>query len=155
MPVTFEHFTEPSTARYQSATVSHCKLRQRVDLLTLDNALDNEYAIHLLSGKSFPINFSHFNHTNHETCFILGVFKIKLRVETFDRNQLRRSIGITNSPSAGPPLTTAARKHRPPLPAPHRARPGHRAGPGTRAACDPTTHLCIASTQLDLHSKII
>ena len=28
------------------------------DLLTLDNALDNEYASHLLSGKSLPISFS-------------------------------------------------------------------------------------------------
>ena len=30
----------------------------KCDLLTLDNALDNEYASHLLSGKSLPIDFS-------------------------------------------------------------------------------------------------
>ena len=39
----------------------------KCDLLTLDNALDNEYACHLLSGKSLPINFSTWNHTNQNT----------------------------------------------------------------------------------------
>ena len=37
------------------------------DLLTLDNSLDNEYASHLLSGKSLPINFNTWNHTNQST----------------------------------------------------------------------------------------
>ena len=32
----------------------------KVDLVTLDNWLDNEYAQHLLSGRSLPINFSTF-----------------------------------------------------------------------------------------------
>jgi len=32
----------------------------KADLVTLDNALDNEYAQHLLSGKSLPINFNTF-----------------------------------------------------------------------------------------------
>ena len=40
-----------------------CKL----DLLTLDHSLENEYASHLLSGKSLPINFSTWNHTNQST----------------------------------------------------------------------------------------
>lgn len=39
----------------------------KCDLLTLDNALDNEYAEHLLSGKSLPINFASFNHTVHQS----------------------------------------------------------------------------------------
>lgn len=39
----------------------------KCDLLTLDNALENEYASHLLSGKSLPINFSTWNHTNQAT----------------------------------------------------------------------------------------
>ena len=39
----------------------------KCDLLTLDNSLDNEYASHLLSGKSLPINFSTWNHTNQST----------------------------------------------------------------------------------------
>ena len=39
----------------------------KCDLLTLDNALDNEYASHFLSGKSLPINFSTWNHTNQST----------------------------------------------------------------------------------------
>ena len=32
----------------------------KVDLVTLDNSLDSEYAQHLRSGKSLPINFSTF-----------------------------------------------------------------------------------------------
>jgi hypothetical protein len=32
----------------------------KCDLVQLDNSLDNEYAQHLLSGKSLPINFSTF-----------------------------------------------------------------------------------------------
>ena len=36
----------------------------KCDLLTRDNPLDNEYASYLLSGKSFPINFNTWNHTN-------------------------------------------------------------------------------------------
>jgi hypothetical protein len=39
----------------------------KCDLLTLDNALDNEYAALLLSGKSLPINFSSWNHTVQQT----------------------------------------------------------------------------------------
>ena len=39
----------------------------KCDLLTLDNSLDNEYASHLLSGKSLPINFNTWNHTNQST----------------------------------------------------------------------------------------
>ena len=37
------------------------------DLLTLDSRLQNEYASHLLSGKSLPISFGSFNRTNHST----------------------------------------------------------------------------------------
>ena len=36
-------------------------------LLALDNSLDNEYASHLLSGKSLPINSNTWNHTNQST----------------------------------------------------------------------------------------
>ena len=39
----------------------------KMDLLTLDSSLQNEYASHLLSGKTLPINFSSFNHTNQST----------------------------------------------------------------------------------------
>ena len=39
----------------------------KCDLLTLDNSLDNGYASHLLSGKSLPINFDTWNHTNQST----------------------------------------------------------------------------------------
>jgi hypothetical protein len=39
----------------------------KCDLLTLDSSLQNEYASHLLSGKTLPINFSTFNHTNQST----------------------------------------------------------------------------------------
>ena len=37
------------------------------DLSTLDNSLDNEYAYHLLPGKSLPINFATWSHTNQYT----------------------------------------------------------------------------------------
>ena len=39
----------------------------KCDLLTLDNTLDNEYASHLLAGKSLPINFATWSHTNQST----------------------------------------------------------------------------------------
>ena len=39
----------------------------KCDLLTLGNSLENEYASHLLSGKTLPINFSTWNHTNQST----------------------------------------------------------------------------------------
>ena len=39
----------------------------KCDLLTLDNSLDNEHASHLLSGKSLPMNFNSWNHTDQST----------------------------------------------------------------------------------------
>ena len=42
-------------------------IKCKCDLLTLDNALENEYASHMLSGKNIPINFSTWNHTNQAT----------------------------------------------------------------------------------------
>ena len=33
-------------------------IQLKCDVCTLDNALDNEYAQHLLSGKSLPINYN-------------------------------------------------------------------------------------------------
>ena len=42
-------------------------IQVKADLLTLDNSLDNEYASHLLSGKTLPINFSTWNHTSQAT----------------------------------------------------------------------------------------
>ena len=39
----------------------------KMDLLTLDSSLQNEYASHLLSGKTLPINFSCYNPTNQST----------------------------------------------------------------------------------------
>ena len=39
----------------------------KCDLLELDSSLSNEYASHLLSGKSLPINFNTWNHTNQST----------------------------------------------------------------------------------------
>eukprot|EP00972_Heterocapsa_arctica_P035767 5260741-Heterocapsa_arctica.AAC.1 len=39
----------------------------KCDLVTLDSSLENEYASHLLSGKSLPINFSSWNHTVQQT----------------------------------------------------------------------------------------
>jgi len=42
-------------------------IQVKADLLTLDNSLQNEFASHLLSGKSLPLNFSTYNHTNQAT----------------------------------------------------------------------------------------
>ena len=39
----------------------------KVDLLELDSSLPNEYASHLLSSRSLPINFNTWNHTNQPT----------------------------------------------------------------------------------------
>ena len=39
----------------------------KVGLLTLDSSFQNEYASHLLSGKSLPPNFSTWNHSNQAT----------------------------------------------------------------------------------------
>ena len=39
----------------------------KCDLLELDSSLSNEYASHLLSGKSPPVNFNTWNHTNQST----------------------------------------------------------------------------------------
>ena len=39
----------------------------KMDLLTLDSSLQNEYASHLLSGKTLPINLSSSNHSAQST----------------------------------------------------------------------------------------
>ena len=39
----------------------------KYDLLELDSSPSNEYASHLLSGKTLPINFNTWNHTNQST----------------------------------------------------------------------------------------
>ena len=52
-----------SYSQQWNITDTQCKC----DLLTLDNSLDNEYASHLLSGKSLPINFATWSHTNQST----------------------------------------------------------------------------------------
>ena len=39
----------------------------KCDLLELDSSLQDEYASHLLSGKSLPINFNTWNHTDQST----------------------------------------------------------------------------------------
>ena len=42
-------------------------IQRKCDLLELDSSLSNEYASHLLSGKSLPIYFNTWNHTNQST----------------------------------------------------------------------------------------
>jgi hypothetical protein len=78
MPVTIElelvdSFDEPVVSVFPAAgtnslastntvfddwEIINCEVK--VDMCTLDNALDNSYAEHLLSGKSLPINYSTF-----------------------------------------------------------------------------------------------
>ena len=50
-----------------SSNWSISDIQCKCDLLELDSSLQNEYASHLLSGKSLPINFSTWNHTNQST----------------------------------------------------------------------------------------
>ena len=56
--------TETAEGFYNGANWDISDMQCKCDLLTLDNSLDNEYASHLLSGKSLPINFNTWNHTN-------------------------------------------------------------------------------------------
>ena len=62
-------FTDAIVIRdaYNSALWNISDIQCKCDLLTLDNTLDNEYASHLLSGKSLPINFATWSHTNQST----------------------------------------------------------------------------------------
>ena len=43
---------------FEDWAIENCEIK--VDLCTLDNALDNSYANHLMQGKSLPINYSTF-----------------------------------------------------------------------------------------------
>ena len=52
---------------YASGLWNIYDIQCKCDLLTLDNTLDNEYASHLLSGKSLPIKFATWSHTNQST----------------------------------------------------------------------------------------
>jgi hypothetical protein len=49
---------QSSLGKSESFLIDDVQLK--CDLVQLDNSLDNEYAQHLLSGKSLPINFSSF-----------------------------------------------------------------------------------------------
>ena len=62
-------FTDASAMRdsYASGLWNISDIQCKCDLLTLDNTLDNEYASHLLSGRSLPINFATWSHTNQYT----------------------------------------------------------------------------------------
>ena len=42
-------------------------IQVKSDSHTLDSNLENEYASHLLTGKTLPLNFSTWNHTNQST----------------------------------------------------------------------------------------
>mgnify|MGYP003347592205 CR=1 FL=1 len=52
--------TNGFTADNTSITWSITNVQVKVDVCTLDNALDNSYAQHLLSGKSLPISYNTF-----------------------------------------------------------------------------------------------
>ena len=52
---------------YNSALWNISGIQCKCDLLTLDNTLDNEYASHLLPGKSLPINLATRSHTSQST----------------------------------------------------------------------------------------
>ncbi len=52
--------SNPITTTNGSAEWSINNVQVKVDVCTLDNALDNSYAQHLLSGKSLPISYNTF-----------------------------------------------------------------------------------------------
>ena len=59
--------TETSNGFQNGASWDISDIQCKCDLLELDSSLSNEYASHLLSGKSLPINFNTWNHTNQST----------------------------------------------------------------------------------------
>ena len=59
--------TETSQGFQNCANWDLSDIQCKCDLLELDSSLSNEYASHLLSGKSLPINFNTWNHTNQST----------------------------------------------------------------------------------------
>ena len=58
IPTTVNVAANDFTAANTSQVWEIQQFQVKCDVCTLDNALDNEYAQHLLSGKSLPINFS-------------------------------------------------------------------------------------------------
>ena len=52
----------PSTAASTSLSWHIQNVQVKVDMCTLDNALDNSYAEHLLSYKALPINYNTYVH---------------------------------------------------------------------------------------------
>ena len=50
--------SQPFTTASSSGTWQIQQVQVKVDMCTLDNALDNSYAQHLLSGKALPINYN-------------------------------------------------------------------------------------------------
>ena len=59
--------TETSQGFPNDANWDISDMQCKCDLLELDSSLSNEYASHWLSGKSLPINFNTWNHTNQST----------------------------------------------------------------------------------------
>ena len=59
--------TETSNGFQNGANWDISDMQCKCDLLELDSSLSNEYASHLLSGKSLPMNFNTWNHTNQST----------------------------------------------------------------------------------------
>ena len=77
-----------------------------MDLLTLDSSLQNEYASHLLSGKSLPIHFSSYTHssqsTNRDKDFSAHIYRTLTRVKsvyiTLFNNWTGKSLGPAEIP---------------------------------------------------------
>ena len=59
--------TETSNGFQNGTNWDISDIQCKCDLLELDSSLSNEYASHLLSGKSLPISFNTWNHTNQST----------------------------------------------------------------------------------------
>ena len=74
----------------------------KCDLITLDNGLENEYASHLLSGKSLPINYSTFitqrqivNESDYSCSITRSLTRLKSVFLTLDGTGLGESTSST------------------------------------------------------------
>ena len=79
-------YVGPITNYIRKANWVVSDIQCKIDLLTLDSALENEYASHLLSGKSLPINFSTYNHStqsaNGDKYFSAHIHRAPTRVKS-------------------------------------------------------------------------
>ena len=89
------------------------QIQLKCDLVTLDNGLENEYAKHLLSGKSLPINYDTYisqMQSISDYNFSCNVTRSLTRLKSIFLNFDGQGIGENNTPGALPLSGGEARK---------------------------------------------